>query len=99
MRVTRRPGAARADEHEYEQDRDARREDSERDPHTRSTAQRPGKFRATSVLDGDERADRRVGPHLRCGVERQLDTAEALRSPERRPVEGVDRVAAVEVAD
>src|SRR5204862_4261572 len=51
------------------------------------------------LLDGDERADRRVGPDLGGGGEREFDAAEALRSAERGAVEGVDRVAAVEVAD
>ena len=53
----------------------------------------------SSVLDRDERADRRVGPHLRRLGERQLDAAEALRRAERRAGERVQRLAAVEVAD
>ena len=52
-----------------------------------------------SVLDGDERADRRVGPHLGGGGERELDAAEALRRAEARAGERVDGVAVVEVAD
>ena len=50
-------------------------------------------------FDRDERADRRVRPDFRGGCERQLDAAEALRRAERGAVEGVERVAAVEVAD
>src|SRR5690349_18105137 len=51
------------------------------------------------VLDRDECPNRCVGPHLGGGVERKLDAPEALRCTERGSVEGVQRVAAVEVAD
>src|SRR4029077_14545095 len=54
---------------------------------------------ARSVLDGDERADRGVGPDLGGGRELKFDASESLRSSERAAVEGVEGVAAVEVAD
>src|SRR5215813_13522810 len=56
-------------------------------------------FMCRLLFHGYERPDRRVGPDLRSGLQRELDAAEALRGAERRAVEGVDRVAAVEVAD
>src|SRR5205085_3345822 len=68
-----------------------------RSPAFARTARRPAE--RPSVLDRDEGADRGVGPDLRGRRERQLDAAEALRRSERGAVEGVDRVAAVEVAD
>src|SRR6516165_10840845 len=52
-----------------------------------------------SVDDRDERADRRVRPNRGRSVEGKLDAPEALRRAERCPVERVQRLASVEVAD
>src|SRR5207302_1068056 len=54
---------------------------------------------ARSVFDCDECADRGVRPDLCGGGEWKLDAAEALWGAKGGAVEGVDRVAAVEVAD
>src|SRR5207302_7354296 len=57
---------------------------------------RPGQPRSGDV---DERADRRVGPHLAGRVERHLDASEALWKTVLPARERVQSVATVEVAD
>src|SRR5437763_2981102 len=54
---------------------------------------------ARSVFDCDECADRGIRPDFCRGGEWKLDAAEALWGAKGGAVEGVDRVAAVEVAD
>src|SRR4051812_7660611 len=65
----------------------------------RATVTKPADSRRRSALDGDQGADRRVGPDLGRRRQREFDAADALRRAERGAVEGVQGVAAVEVAD